>query len=157
MAKEYSLNQDRVDGRKISGYSVVTFGDLEMFFSHQRLIGVRIAGRLFVTENHWGSTSVGRHLNHLQPDKTKRMPYEEFIKLIELRIPIFYIDPGKFAAVDRSPRLEKYSRLEEDDFLDEKKNWPGGTDESFTTFLKEAQDSGSRADHYEVFEEDDNA
>lgn len=56
---------------------VVTIPNLELFFSYETCVAFRTSSELFCCENDWGSTT-GKHLNQIQPDKSKRLPRVEF-------------------------------------------------------------------------------
>ncbi|MDP3066215.1 MAG: hypothetical protein Q8N08_05685 [Methanobacteriaceae archaeon] len=55
----------------------------EFVFSYDQIVAVRCPdGELFVSVNEWGTTT-GRHLNSIEPDKGKRLPFTEFMAKIE--------------------------------------------------------------------------
>lgn len=57
---------------------VVTFGWLTVYFSYRTPVSFQVQGESPVTsENAW-SRSTGTHLNIIEPDKKKRIPYKEF-------------------------------------------------------------------------------
>ena len=45
-----------------------------IYFSYETPIALVIRGHPFVSENIWSKTT-GRHLNMIEPDKDKRVPY----------------------------------------------------------------------------------
>jgi len=58
----------------------VIIGDLELYFSYETLVAFQSPETgLVVSENVW-STTTGRHLNEIHPNKDIRIPYEEFHK-----------------------------------------------------------------------------
>ncbi|MFA5149071.1 MAG: hypothetical protein WC491_08120 [Candidatus Omnitrophota bacterium] len=56
---------------------LVTIGDLEIFFSYSTPVAYRTSSEFIISENAW-STTTGRHLNIIHPDKTRRVPREVF-------------------------------------------------------------------------------
>lgn len=58
--------------------------DLELFYSYKTIVAFRdVQDGLVCSENVWGVTT-GKHLNWIQPDKTKRtknLKFEEMLKL----------------------------------------------------------------------------
>ena len=53
-------------------------GRIELYFSFNTLIAFRVPyTSMFISENIWGQTT-GRHLNAIDPDKSKRLPRKEF-------------------------------------------------------------------------------
>lgn len=59
----------------------VNFGTLEVYFSYQTPVAFRTpATGLVCRVNDW-STTTGKHLNAIQPDKSKRVSGEEFERL----------------------------------------------------------------------------
>lgn len=52
------------------------------YFSYSTCIGFRGSDGLIMSENQWGPTT-GKHLNWISTDRNKRLPYEEFQKLLE--------------------------------------------------------------------------
>ena len=61
---------------------VLSVNDLRVWFSYNTIVAFSTpkAG-IVCSENNWGVTT-GRHLNAIQPDKKKRIPYEKFKKKI---------------------------------------------------------------------------
>lgn len=52
---------------------MVTVGEIDLYFSYQTCIAFRTPGfGLVCSQNNW-STTTGKHLNWVQPDKTKRV------------------------------------------------------------------------------------
>jgi hypothetical protein len=47
------------------------------YFSYSTCIAFQIDNQLFISENVWSSTT-GKHLNRINPDKTIRMNHEDF-------------------------------------------------------------------------------
>ena len=60
-----------------ANFCVVTIGDLSLAFSYQTVIGYRCRGGWTLCENEWGPTT-GKHLNHLDPDRTNRVHRGDF-------------------------------------------------------------------------------
>ena len=62
----------------------VDFGPLELYFSYTTIVAFRTPnGVLVISENVW-STTTGKHLNMIDPDKKKRIPYSLFETQLEL-------------------------------------------------------------------------
>lgn len=59
----------------------VTIGDLRLWFSYDTVIAFNNGDGLKVCKNAWGSTT-GKHLNWINPDKSRRLPGDEFDKQI---------------------------------------------------------------------------
>lgn len=55
----------------------IRLGKLELYFSYDTIVAFQIGETLIVSENTHGKTT-GRHLNIIEPDKTKRLPRAEF-------------------------------------------------------------------------------
>lgn len=61
-----------------ANYATVTVGNLTLHFSYETVIGMQWkSGPVIARENDWGPTT-GKHLNRIQPDKSKRLPSAEF-------------------------------------------------------------------------------
>lgn len=56
-------------------------GSVNLYFSYETLVGVDNT----ISENIWSKTT-GKFLNELQPDKSKRVPYEEVVKLAKEKL-----------------------------------------------------------------------
>lgn len=56
-------------------------GSVNLYFSYQTMVGVDNA----VSENQWSRTT-GKLLNELQPDKKKRIAYEEVLRTAKERL-----------------------------------------------------------------------
>jgi hypothetical protein len=52
------------------------------YFSYAECIAFRVKGKLFCSENKWNNTT-GKHINFVEPVRSKRLPYADFIKLLE--------------------------------------------------------------------------
>lgn len=74
-------------------FTTVRLQNVTLAFSYQTLIAVLLPhslenvpeeylGRWVVSENVW-STTTGKHLNHIDPDKKNRVPWEEFALLVD--------------------------------------------------------------------------
>lgn len=58
-------------------------GNIKLYYSYETIIGYSTnSGGLVLTENVWGNTT-GKHLNWLDRDKKKRIPYNEFQKRLK--------------------------------------------------------------------------
>lgn len=55
----------------------VSIGNLTLYFSYKTVVAFSIPGYLACSENQW-STTTGKHLNWIEPDKRKRLSGEEF-------------------------------------------------------------------------------
>ena len=57
---------------------VVTIGQLDIYFSYRTIVAYRTIDQgLICSENVW-SVTTGKHLNWIQPDKEKRLSFDEF-------------------------------------------------------------------------------
>lgn len=64
--------------------TTVIIGGIELYFSYDQIIGIDCKDGLYVCENIWSQTT-GRHLNSIEPDKSKRMLYKDFmVKVAEV-------------------------------------------------------------------------
>lgn len=80
----YSSNNYGANTLSVSINSVGTF-----YFSYSTCVAFRARGDLVISENVWGVTT-GKHLNWINPDHKKRIPYEEFEKRLadlEIKLP----------------------------------------------------------------------
>jgi len=55
----------------------VTMGDFALFYSYQTIVAFSDSRGFFCSENVWSSTT-GKHLNMLEPNKKNRLPHHEF-------------------------------------------------------------------------------
>lgn len=56
----------------------VTIGDLILYYSYNTVVAFRDGNKpLVISQNIWSNTT-GRHLNWINPDKTVRIPNDEF-------------------------------------------------------------------------------
>jgi hypothetical protein len=63
-------------------FSIVTVGEWSFAFSYRTLVAFLSPTEGWrVCENVW-STTTGKHLNYLDPDKGSRIPFEEFSELV---------------------------------------------------------------------------
>lgn len=61
---------------------LVSVGNLDLYFSYKTVIAFRSSEHgLVIRENDWSSTT-GKHLNWINPDKKIRISSEEFEKLL---------------------------------------------------------------------------
>jgi hypothetical protein len=70
------LNQISLDINKVNELSV-DIGSLRLYFSYNTVIAFRGKNGLVIRENSWGNTT-GKHLNHINEDKTRRISGELF-------------------------------------------------------------------------------
>ena len=62
---------------------VVSIGELDIYFSYTTPVAFRSPeGGLTCRVNVWGPTT-GKHLNAIEPDKSKRVPSEHFENLLD--------------------------------------------------------------------------
>jgi hypothetical protein len=66
-------------GRKSDNSILVSIGELDLYFSYSTIIAFKGAPfhSIIVSENLWGNTT-GRHLNRLEPIKTRRIRRDKF-------------------------------------------------------------------------------
>lgn len=62
-----------------SNQATVTVGPLDFFFSYSTCIAFYAGRELVICENVWSRTT-GRHLNEINPDKSIRIPRDEFME-----------------------------------------------------------------------------
>jgi hypothetical protein len=55
----------------------IDIGDLRIYYSYNTIIALKFQGHLLITENIWSSTT-GKHLNYICPDKSKRINIDVF-------------------------------------------------------------------------------
>ena len=60
-----------------SNNTLVTIGDLNLYFSYDTIIAFRIGNDLVIRKNDFSKTT-GKHLNAINPDKQIRMSGSEF-------------------------------------------------------------------------------
>jgi len=60
---------------------VLDMGGDKIYWSYSTIIALRIDNKLFIRENDW-STTTGRHLNAINPDKSIRMSGADFEQLL---------------------------------------------------------------------------
>ena len=70
----------------------VDIGPIEVYFSYQTPIAFRYRHGLVCSENAW-STTTGKHLNWIQPDKKQRVPHEEFKRLLQEALAEMEVNP----------------------------------------------------------------
>ena len=51
--------------------------NLNLYFSYETLIAFRVKGNFYIAEN-TGSSTTGKHLNYINPDKSIRLNQTEF-------------------------------------------------------------------------------
>ena len=60
---------------------MVSIGRLDLFFSYETIVAFRDDELSCCRVNSWGPTT-GKHLNAIQPDKSERVPGEQFEKML---------------------------------------------------------------------------
>lgn len=75
------------EGSKMKALSFTDTDGNVFYFSYKTLIGFysNATNTYYARENIWGSTT-GRHLNCIEPDKSKRLSKDEFYKMLELEL-----------------------------------------------------------------------
>lgn len=68
-----------IDKGYSSDMTIVTIGNLKLYFSYSTIVAFEDRGELFISENIWSMTT-GKHLNWISPHKDLRMEYNEFEK-----------------------------------------------------------------------------
>lgn len=63
-------------------FTEVLIGNVTLFFSYETIIGFTSKGELKVSENVWSNTT-GKHLNQIEPNKTRRLSREDFMKQLD--------------------------------------------------------------------------
>lgn len=63
-------------------FSKVTVGNIHFYFSYNTVIAVKKGNKLLISENLWSSTT-GKHLNEIDPDKKKRLSRKDFMAQIK--------------------------------------------------------------------------
>ena len=64
----------------------IDFGPLTIWFSYQTPVAFQLEGQpLQITQNRWAQTT-GKHLNAIDPDKTKRIPYGDFYDALVVQL-----------------------------------------------------------------------
>lgn len=64
-------------------FNMVEVGNLDLYFSYETVVAFRSPKTgLVISENVWSSTT-GKHLNWINPDKDRRVKHEEFEKLLK--------------------------------------------------------------------------
>ena len=61
----------------------IQIGSLRFYFSYNTVVAFSENGLLRCSENVW-STTTGKHLNWIQPDKRCRIPYDKFQKQLDI-------------------------------------------------------------------------
>lgn len=63
-------------------FTCVKINDNDFYFSYKTCIAFQLSGHLIkACENVW-STTTGKHLNYVCSDKKKRIPYDDFMQLL---------------------------------------------------------------------------
>ena len=62
--------------------TIQIIGDRIAYYSYSTLIAFSIGGKLTITQNEWSHTTA-KHLSHVNPDVSIRIPYSEFKALAE--------------------------------------------------------------------------
>jgi hypothetical protein len=71
---------------------LVTMGSISIWFSYRTPVAVTDGVEFFITENQWGPTT-GKHLNWIDPDKSKRIPNQEFDQRLSYILEKFNLIP----------------------------------------------------------------
>jgi hypothetical protein len=64
---------------------LIQIEDVDIWFSYQTVVAVQTPAGLLVSENCW-STTTGKHLKAIDPDRSKRLPRAEFEAQAELAV-----------------------------------------------------------------------
>lgn len=56
---------------------------ITLYFSYETIVGFAFNGQKFCTVNDW-STTTGKYLNEIEPDKSKRIPHAELLEKLEV-------------------------------------------------------------------------
>ncbi len=79
------FNYGQYSSQNYGSSRAVTIGDLTLYFSYDTVVAFRdVDTGLVISENIW-STTTGKHLNAINPNKKLRIPREQFkVKLGEV-------------------------------------------------------------------------
>jgi hypothetical protein len=82
-------------------FTVVSFGGITFWFSYRTIIAFQTPDDgIVVSENNW-SVTTGKHLNYIEDDKKRRVPYSEFADRLDRVLDLM----GKgLRSMDRAPR-----------------------------------------------------
>ena len=80
-------------------YNIVSVGNLTLWFSYQTCIAIHTGYKLIISKNVWSKTT-GKHLNQVDPDKTKRLDYEEFKKQLDVHLQRINVVPNRFNPIN---------------------------------------------------------
>lgn len=65
---------------------IVDLGTIRLYYSYQTIVAYwTAADGLVISKNQW-STTTGKHLSWIHPDKTRRIPYDEFTVKLQAAI-----------------------------------------------------------------------
>lgn len=56
--------------------------NIKVYFSYKTVIAIEMGSNLYISDNIWSNTT-GKHLNDIDPDKSKRLPRAEFEKILD--------------------------------------------------------------------------
>jgi len=57
-------------------------GDIDIYYSYETIIAVKIKNKLYIAKNIWGNTT-GKHLNAISRDKSIRIDVKELKEIID--------------------------------------------------------------------------
>lgn len=72
----------------------VTLGSLEVYFSYKTPVAFNDGSGIVCRVNDWKQTT-GKHLNAIQPDKSKRIPGDEFENKLAEVLKAHGLDPAQ--------------------------------------------------------------
>jgi hypothetical protein len=78
-------NYGKYSSKNYGSSRYVKIGKLTLYFSYETVVAFQDGGDFFCRENDW-STTTGKHLNWLVPDKEERILSECFEKMLELTL-----------------------------------------------------------------------
>lgn len=61
---------------------LVNLGEIELYYSYETIVAFADSNGLVCSENYWTVTT-GKHLNWIQPDKSKRVKHDKFTELLQ--------------------------------------------------------------------------
>ena len=75
--------QQKINIQQIrSNLTLVSLGNIQIYFSYETPIAFYGDNGLICSENIWSRTT-GKHLNYIEPDKSKRVKHQEFAEKLE--------------------------------------------------------------------------
>jgi hypothetical protein len=70
----------------------VTIDGVTIYFSYQTIVAFEYEGELTISENIW-SVTTGKHLNMIEPEKSIRVPNEEFRRELTRMLDSIRVNP----------------------------------------------------------------